>query len=180
MVNSIFDTSLDFISEYLTGWTILIFIIIIIYFVALRKYYINKEQFYDRIVDNIDSPDSPDSTDIKKTKTTKPNKPTKTNTNKNTKPTKTIKNTVEGFETTIPELNTIQASNTFPTPTLTIKQQPILDTFIDTTLFDNLQLNKEQVLKCKTFYNTIIVFLVEEMKKLTARVAALETHVGKI
>jgi hypothetical protein len=29
-------------------------------------------------------------------------------------------------------------------------------------------------------YNTIIVFLVEEMKKLTARVAALETHVGKI
>ena len=47
MVNSIFDTPLDFISEYLTGWTILIFIIIIIYFVALRKYYINKEQFYD-------------------------------------------------------------------------------------------------------------------------------------
>ena len=29
-------------------------------------------------------------------------------------------------------------------------------------------------------YNTIIVFLVEEMKKLTARVAALETRVGKI
>ena len=29
-------------------------------------------------------------------------------------------------------------------------------------------------------YNTIVVFLVEEMKKLTARVAALETRVGKI
>ena len=156
MVNSIFDTSLDFISEYLTGWTILIFIIIIIYFVALRKYYINKEQFYDRIVDGIDKPD------IKKTK----NKITKSNkTNKN-------KNTFEGFETNIPELNTmstpmsISMSIPMSAPTPTIKQQPILDTFIDTTLFDNLQLNTEQVLKCKTFYNTIIVYYIVELVKL--------------
>jgi hypothetical protein len=163
MVNSIFDTSLDFISEYLTGWTILIFIIIIIYFVALRKYYINKEQFYDRIVDNIDSPDKPDKPDIKKTK----NKTTKSNkTNKN-------KNTFEGFETNIPELNTMSTPMSTPmsapmsapmiTPTT---QQPVLDTFIDTTLFDNLQLNTDQVLKCKTFYNTIIVKYIVELIKL--------------
>ena len=43
---SIFDQPIAFICEYLTGWTIIIFIAIIIYFVALRNYYIKKEEFY--------------------------------------------------------------------------------------------------------------------------------------
>ena len=46
----VFRTSLHFIRNNLTGWTILILVIIIIYFVALRKYYIRKEQFYDHTI----------------------------------------------------------------------------------------------------------------------------------
>ena len=174
MVNSIFDTPLDFISEYLTGWTILIFIIIIIYFVALRKYYINKEQFYDRIVDDIDKPNT------KKTKNKKNKNNNNNNNNNNNKKTNNNKNEVEGFETTIPELNTTttQAAPTQAAPTQAPTQTPtqaaptqaptqaILYTFIDTTLFDNLQLNTDQVIQCKKFYNTIIVYYTVELIKL--------------
>jgi hypothetical protein len=142
MSNSIIDIPLEFISEYLTGWTILIFIIIIIYFVALRKYYVNKEQFYDRLVDTTDT------TDVPNRKNNKNNKIKKTK----------FKNTVEGFEPTITE----QPKNI----SNTISTQPILDTFIDTTLFDNLKLNTDQVLQCKQFYNTIIVYYIIELSKL--------------
>ena len=43
---NILDIPYNFICEHLTGWTVLIFIFIIIYFVALRKYYTKREQFY--------------------------------------------------------------------------------------------------------------------------------------
>ena len=46
----ILEIPLDFIKENLTGWVIVIFIILIIYFVALRNYYVKKEQFYDQAV----------------------------------------------------------------------------------------------------------------------------------
>lgn len=50
MLIDILAIPLEFIKENLTGWVILIFIIIIIYFVALRNYYLQKERFYDQAI----------------------------------------------------------------------------------------------------------------------------------
>jgi hypothetical protein len=46
MLLDILAIPLEFIKENLTGWTILILVIIIIYFVCLRNYYLQKERFY--------------------------------------------------------------------------------------------------------------------------------------
>jgi len=46
--DSLFEVPLYFIKEYVNGWIILIFICIFIYFILLRNYYFNKEQFYDQ------------------------------------------------------------------------------------------------------------------------------------
>ena len=47
MYDSLVNIPYNFISENLNGWVILVLIIIIIYFVALRTYYLKKEKFYD-------------------------------------------------------------------------------------------------------------------------------------
>jgi hypothetical protein len=38
----------EFIKENLTGWVILVILVLILYFVGLRKYYSQKEKFYDQ------------------------------------------------------------------------------------------------------------------------------------
>ena len=50
---SILDIPYNFICEHLTGWTLLILLAIILYFVALRKYYVKREQFYIDVTKNV-------------------------------------------------------------------------------------------------------------------------------
>jgi hypothetical protein len=47
-MDSLFDIPLVFIKENLNGWVILVIIIVIIYFVGLRDYYIKRENFFDK------------------------------------------------------------------------------------------------------------------------------------
>jgi hypothetical protein len=136
---SIFDIPLEFISEYLTGWTIIILFCIIIYFVALRKYYIKREEFY-------------------------------TNTTAELFNNKRKKKKREGFTSATPSTNT--PTNT-PTSTTTLSTKPssaqpkkILDSFVSTTLFDNLKLSTVEVQKCITYYNTVIIYCITEFTKL--------------
>ena len=136
---SILDIPLDFISEYLTGWTIIIFFCIIIYFVALRKYYIKREEFYTNTTTEL------------------------FNNNKRKKK----KKKSEGFTSEIP--STTRASTTAPSttrPSTTAPSQTTLDSFVSTTLFDNLKLNTDEVQKCITFYNTVIIYCITEFTKL--------------
>jgi len=46
--DSLFEVPLYFIKEYLNGWVIIVIICVIIYFIALRTYYIKREQFFDQ------------------------------------------------------------------------------------------------------------------------------------
>jgi hypothetical protein len=151
MFYNAFEPTLTFISDYLTGWTIILFIIFIIYFIALRKYYINKEQFY---YSNINEKDEKDESNDS-------NEADETNEADNS-------NSIEAFAN--PNLDT--TNPTLPNPTLpNISSDPILnklstDTIINTTLFDNLKLLPEQVKRCKTFYNSIIINYISEFTKL--------------
>lgn len=48
MILDILETPINFIKENLTGWVLVVLVILIIYFVGLRNYYIQKERFYDQ------------------------------------------------------------------------------------------------------------------------------------
>jgi biopolymer transport protein ExbB/TolQ len=48
MILDILETPINFIKENLTGWVLVVLIILIIYFIGLRNYYIQKERFYDQ------------------------------------------------------------------------------------------------------------------------------------
>jgi hypothetical protein len=50
MILDILKIPFEFIKEHLTGWVIIILIILIIYFVCLRSYYIQKERFYNQSI----------------------------------------------------------------------------------------------------------------------------------
>ena len=46
--DNLFEVPLYFIREYLTGWVILCIIVVSLYFIILRNYYLKREQFYDK------------------------------------------------------------------------------------------------------------------------------------
>jgi len=52
--DNIFDIIYEFICEYFNGWVIILFLLLICYYVALRNYYLKKEAFYDRNMDGVD------------------------------------------------------------------------------------------------------------------------------
>lgn len=52
--DNIFDIIYEFICEYFNGWVIILFLILICYYVALRNYYLKKEAFYVRNMDGVD------------------------------------------------------------------------------------------------------------------------------
>ena len=144
MFNIIDATPLHFLSDYVTGWTIIIFIIFIIYFIALRKYYLNKEKFYYGNINDLDDLDNTDNTD-------------------NTEDETYNSDIVEDFTNTTPQ-TTLPTLSTLPIEPVLSKDN--LDTFINTTLFDNLQLLPEQVIKCKQHYNSVIINYISELTKL--------------
>lgn len=47
LILDILQIPIEFIRENLTGWILLIIVVFIIYFICLRKYYIQREKFYD-------------------------------------------------------------------------------------------------------------------------------------
>ena len=47
LILDILHIPIEFIREHLTGWILLIIVVFIIYFICLRKYYIQREKFYD-------------------------------------------------------------------------------------------------------------------------------------
>ena len=185
MFDAIFDTPpFNLIRDYITGWTIIIFIIFIIYFVALRKYYINKEQFYYNNIDDTDNAtenndtennytdniDNDDTDNIDDTDDTD-----NTDNTDNIDNDDTDNDVVENFAITNPLTTNPQTTNpqitTKTTPTPTLPSDPIFnkviqDNIINTTLFDNLQLVPEQISKCKQLYNTVIINYISEFTKL--------------
>jgi len=152
MFNTIFDTPpFNLISDYITGWTIILFIIFIIYFIALRKYYLNKETFYYSKIENTD-----DNTE---------------ELGENKEEIEEIDdNVIENFANTTaqttkpPSLNTISTTPQLPIDPILSKAIP--DTIINTTLFDNLQLLPEQIMKCKKQYNSVVINYISELTKL--------------
>jgi hypothetical protein len=167
------------LSEYLTGWTIIAFVIFVIYFVSLRKYYIKKEQFYQEIdtsknkknngkknngnKDNDANDDDDDEKNNKSRIFEIENKLSDEQNNyntKNKKPKKYYQNNIkekgknvfEGFQST--ETTTTNTNTNTSTNTTTNTNTDI--TFISTTLFDNLNLNPAQLQSTKLKYNEII------------------------
>ena len=204
MSYNIFEIPLNFISEYLTGWTIIILIVIIIYFIALRKYYINQEQFYARNISNISN--SKNKTIKKKKKKGLDDGIDNENDGDNGIDNENgsddgidnedgsdggsggsggdggyggdggdgvggvdndrKKKKIEGFEDTPSPTSTKASQPSQITPTTTENTPTNMNKFIDTTLFDNLKLQPEQVKQSKTFYNGIIINYITELTKL--------------
>jgi hypothetical protein len=186
MFNTIFDTPpFNLISKYITGWTIIIFIIFIIYFIALRKYYLNKETFYYSNLDNTDNIDNIDNIDNNTEELDDNTKEIDNNTEELYDNTKEIDNNteeiednteeiednvVENFENTTAQ-NTKPSSLNTPATTPQLPIDPILskaipDNIINTSLFDNLQLLPEQIMKCKKQYTSVIINYISELTKL--------------
>ena len=132
MITSILDIPSYLIREYLTGWTIILFIVIIIYFVALRKYYLNKESFNNEDMINNET-----------IKTNNKDNKKKINKKKNKKNI-TKKDKIEGFEINNNSNNANSNKNTTLNTNLlnnTNTDTDLLEVFefINTTLFDNLK-----------------------------------------
>ena len=51
LILDILQIPLEFIKEHLTGWVIIILAVFIIYFICLRKYYIQREKFLDASIE---------------------------------------------------------------------------------------------------------------------------------
>ena len=163
MFDTIVSIPFNFLANYTTGWTLIGFIILIIYFVALRKYYLNKEEFYNSNITDIN-----DITE-NRTKKNKSNKKNDKNNSKQNKNQDTIIESFESFESfesNIPNKTTPgQSIPSNPKYPASINQH-LPNIIINTTLFDNLQLLPEQVIKCKTFYRSIIINYIVEFTKL--------------
>ena len=147
-----FQTTLDFIRNTLTGWTILIFAIIIIYFVTLRKYYVQKEQFYDHTIYKKNSTEK-NLNNMKKIEKKEANLRKKF---------KTKSDTIEGFYA-----EKIPSTTQTPSSTTSMEIEASQDTqYIATTIFDNLDLSTQQLEACKLFYNQTIAKYISELGKL--------------
>lgn len=170
----ILDIPINFIKDNLTGWVILIFAILIIYFIALRKYYTQKERFYDQSqfeqnIEDIENTESDilDNTQNTIKQKTQPNKlkhklkrntdiDTDTDTDIDTD-TDTDTNIVEHFQ---------NENNTLPTESNIYQQSQIQSQFIATTLFDNLNITPNQIQACKQKYNDVISDTIINLGKL--------------
>lgn len=147
------SATLDFIRNNLTGWTILIFAIIIIYFVTLRKYYIQKEQFYDHTIYKKNSTEKR-LNNMKKIEKKEAQLRKKQSKNSN-------EETIEGFYADEnPSTNPIKESQN------QVTQETQETQYIATTIFDNLDLNTQQLQACKLFYNQTIAKYITDLSKL--------------
>lgn len=211
LILDILQIPIEFIKENLTGWVLLIIAVFIIYFICLRKYYIQREKFYDagsqiktleevestedNIKQNYDTDaDADDATDdtleteqsITNTRTNTSNSKNSNNRHKNLRDSRkeykkervVLKNS-DRVDDKFNQDNSKAASRN----TNSKKGKQVLEGFesiishspstestmpvIATTLFDNLNLNLEQINACKSNYNQVIAQLITELGKLT-------------
>ena len=184
-VDNLLKLPFIFITEYLNGWVILIFICILIYFIILRNYYFNREEFYDNVQER-----------MKKSKKMKSNESdeyteenedfinVKTNKGKDNEEEyieeyneeNNEKELLEGFESpSTTKYATISNNTPSNTPSNTTKNtkptiiENILDNTINnisTTLFDNIKLNSKQIESCKYNYKQVINKYILDLQKL--------------
>ena len=204
LILDIFQIPIEFIKENLTGWVLLIIVVFIIYFICLRKYYIQREKFYDagaqlKQLEEIDAAedaikqdytsnskeknnkkdgkqnardarDARDASDARKEykkerKVLKISNGVDNQFNQNDSRaasrntyTKAGKKVLEGFDNASPTtLNTLSTSQS---------SAPSMPS-IATTLFDNLNLNQEQIQECNANYNQVIAQLITDLGKLS-------------
>ena len=178
ILNDLIEIPYFFLKEYLNGWMILFMIVLIFYFICLRKYYTNKETFYDHAIqmqktqteqtdENIDDEESKDNVNSIDTNSNKKidrkQKPKKRK-QQQSKKLKFDKTFIENFE------NNNAVSSTTPNTTPNTTSNNVSgNTLITTTLFDNLNLNESQINLCKTNYNQVITNYIVELTKLIQR-----------
>jgi hypothetical protein len=189
----ILEIPLDFIKENLTGWVIVIFVIIIIYFVALRNYYIKKEQFYDQAVAIKNMEEIEDTENKQLLETSQQISSLKENRKFNTRDYKRqlsresrvfkSSNSIDtDFNQNITKSKKTSTSRNTNTPigkkviegfedttnnNLNVNENIAFDKqIISTTLFDNLNITEKQIQSCKSNYNNTIAQLLIDLGKL--------------
>ena len=177
MILDILETPINFIKENLTGWVLIVLIILIIYLIGLRNYYLQKERFYDQALyeQNAEEIEETEQNILAAEEKIHPNKKHTIHTQndnskkklKTKKHSKKNKN-IEGFEGAFEEQQQ-QQQNT--TPELLPKEQTngqtnFISSYASTTLFDNLNLNTTQIQSCKMQYNDIIAQYIIDLGKL--------------
>ena len=190
MSASLFEVPLYFISEYFNGWVIVILVIIIIYFVALRNYYLKREQFFDKsmrlkeineiedIEEKITNNYNENNAMQKNKNNNKNNKNNKNKQNKKIYQEKNNQNKVKLKGTDIFErfevMSTTSDSLTdkgFKRTSATLAEVPqatlyINEALVSTTLFNNLNLNNTQLQSCIIHYNEVINKYMSDLRKL--------------
>ena len=183
MYNSLIEVPFDFIRENLNGWVIIVLIIIIIYFVALRNYYLKKEKFYDKSIQlkelkEIENSEEQIKNDYNdelndESNTLSNNEPLITKSNnkiinkKKINKSQNNQNKVELKGTDIFEkfeVSTTRASA--PRAPLSINVTKGDETFVSTTLFNNLDLNNIQINSCLMNYNEVINKYISDLQKI--------------
>ena len=188
-MDSLFDIPLVFIKENLNGWVILVIIIVIIYFVGLRDYYIKRENFFDKSqqIKNMEEikeieDDIMANENEEKDESFDENEEQEAPLAKKSKKIKGEYHTAikgeyvfEGFESPtttnyapiIPLDAQSQSTQQNKSPEIKMQTtQQIINTNVSTTLFDNLKLNTIQINLCKTNYNQVINTYITDLLKL--------------
>jgi hypothetical protein len=194
MILDILETPINFIKENLTGWVLVVLVILIIYFVGLRNYYIQKERFYDQALyeqnvedieetenDILEAEKKIHSNDKHTIQKNKSNSITDSNSNttgkKKLKTKKHSTKNIEGFKNPTGRSHFEEQQNTTPEllPELLPKGIPknipneqtnLISSYSSTTLFDNLNLNTTQIQSCKMQYNDVIAQYIIDLGKL--------------
>ena len=196
MYDSLVNIPYNFISENLNGWVILVLIIIIIYFVALRTYYLKKEKFYDismqKIkIKEIENVEEKINDDYNGMQNDDPNDETydditdKLNDDTNLEPSITKSNNKK-YKNIIKSQNNqnkvklkgeevferfevsspIASTEGAEALAFTDKGARGAEALVSTTLFNNLNLNAKQTSSCIMNYNEVINKYIIDLKKL--------------
>ena len=195
LISELFQIPLEFIKEHLTGWVLLIIIILILYFIYLRNYYVQRELFFNSLEDvmkstntNIhENKDNNEDEDIEKTENTlldneykdkqpatanKKEKHRKYNDRDSLKEEKNNKPVFEGFENTNiikNNFNTSNIGNTSNTVNTSNTDNNMENDvkLISTTIFDNLNLSPAQIQTAIINYNKVIANYIIEFGNLS-------------
>lgn len=157
------DTPIEFIKKHLTGWVVIVIILFVIYFIHLRKYYTQREQFYDIPEDNQDTTETTEqkNNNRKSRQSNKSSKSGKSNKARNN----TIHESFQNLEPTVtgnPDSN--PASNSSGNGSSEISQS-----IASTTIFDNLNLSQAQIQAARIKYNNTIAGYIIDLGKLAQR-----------
>jgi hypothetical protein len=195
LILDILQTPIEFIKDNLTGWVLLILVVFIIYFICLRKYYIQREKFYDageqlQTLEDIESAEDEIANDTYNIKQGKKDRQMNLrNARKDMNDERKIfknSNSVDDqfdqddYKATSRDTNTnsntkegkqvlegFKNSNTSNTSNTTLLKEYPSGSIISTTLFDNLNLNQSQIDSCKINYNKVLAQLITDLGKLS-------------